>query len=769
MSAQKKRNNKVSDNLIHALRFNKLSNAIHSAPDINTVLIGLREEILKLYEAQVVTIYLIDHTHKEIYSLSVLSPNRVKEIRIPISSSSVAGYVAKTGKMVNIRNVNEQMELMNIDPDLSFDSTWDDKTGVRTKQLLALPILFDNKLLGVIQLVNKKNRRFFTVNDEKNLADLTETLGIALNNLQKSKEKKYSRYDFLINNGIISENELVQAQAIARKQGRNVETVLRENLHVSREDLGKALSQFYGTPFIDLHKVTNNPNIFTKGINLEYFRNSLCVPLAVKHGKTTFAIDDPTDQIKIQEIIKVLRPAQSVFCVALKEDIERFIDTHKAAVKYQNKQPKEKSFSDILSEMKKHEPAVSDVEDEFDDENVDDKAIVMLVRKIIENAYKNRSSDIHIEPYGRKHDADVRFRIDGSCISFLKIPKNHIKAFISRLKILSRLDISERRKPQDGKFRFTVSTGRTIDIRVSTIPTAEGNEDVVLRLLNTSEPFQLHKLMGQNVYERFSIIIKKPYGIILVVGPTGSGKTTTLHSALGYINSPEKKIWTAEDPVEITQYGLRQVQIHPKIGLTFAAAMRAFLRADPDVIMVGEMRDNETARIGIEASLTGHLVLSTLHTNSAPETIIRLVDMGMDPLNFADGLLGIIAQRLVRALCGQCKTSYQPTEVEYDHLIKIYGPLFEKGIGADFSSSSKLFKASGCNACNKTGYRGRFGLYELLIGTGAMKKMVMDRQRIDKIRDLAISEGMTTLMQDGISHVFNGKTDINQVKTVCWQ
>jgi type II secretory ATPase GspE/PulE/Tfp pilus assembly ATPase PilB-like protein len=349
----------------------------------------------------------------------------------------------------------------------------------------------------------------------------------------------------------------------------------------------------------------------------------------------------------------------------------------------------------------------------------------------------------------------------------LTVPKKNIRSVIARFKILADLDIAERRRPQDGKIKYRTSTGKNIELRIATIPTADGNEDVVLRVLADSKPLPLKDIMPARMVEKFETIIRKPYGIILVVGPTGSGKTTTLHSALNFINTPEKKIWTAEDPVEITQYRLRQVQIRSKIGLTFAAAMRAFLRADPDVIMVGEMRDQETAKMGIEASLTGHLVFSTLHTNSASETITRLIDMGMDPFNFADALLGILAQRLVRTLCPQCRQEYHPDRNEYDHLKQLYGPQFDQHINIPFSSRISLYRAGGCDNCNNTGYKGRAGLYELLIKDETLNKLIIERASVDKIRQAAMEAGMTTLMQEGIQFVFAGRTDFNQVVRVC--
>ena len=332
---------------------------------------------------------------------------------------------------------------------------------------------------------------------------------------------------------------------------------------------------------------------------------------------------------------------------------------------------------------------------------------------------------------------------------------------------MSALDIAERRKPQDGKIKFKIDATRTIELRVATVPTQGGQEDVVMRILAASEPLPLTK-MGFSDWNLKALKdnAAKPYGLILVVGPTGSGKTTTLHSVLGYINTPERKIWTAEDPVEITQYGLRQVQMFPKIGLTFATAMRAFLRADPDVIMVGEMRDEETAGIGIEASLTGHLVLSTLHTNSAPETITRLLDMRLDPFSFADALLCIVAQRLGRTLCKSCKEAYSPSEEERHELAVEYGEAFASDLKLG-DPELKLYKPVGCDDCNESGYRGRVGLHEALVGTDPLKQLIIEKAKMEALRDAAIKEGMRTLKQDGIQKIVRGVIDLQQVRAVC--
>jgi type II secretory ATPase GspE/PulE/Tfp pilus assembly ATPase PilB-like protein len=392
---------------------------------------------------------------------------------------------------------------------------------------------------------------------------------------------------------------------------------------------------------------------------------------------------------------------------------------------------------------------------------------VRLVNQIIVDAYQRGASDIHIEPYTARQDTIVRIRIDGECFEYQRIPPSYRRAVVSRIKIMARLDIAERRKPQDGKIKFRLPTHREIELRVATIPTANSNEDVVMRILASNEPIPLDQLqMNERNLRAFQHVIQRPYGLILVVGPTGSGKTTTLHGALAAINIPKRKIWTAEDPIEITQYGLRQVQVNPHIGFTFAAAMRSFLRADPDVIMVGEMRDRETAHIALEASLTGHLVLSTLHTNSAVETITRLLDMDLDVFNFADALLGVLAQRLVRTLCAACKVAYFPPQETFTELQDAYGREAFASLGVEYTPDFRLYQATGCRACEYTGYRGRVSIHELLINTEDIKQLIQSRARTTDILQMARQDGMTILLQDGIQKVLQGLTTLQQVKAV---
>ncbi len=408
-----------------------------------------------------------------------------------------------------------------------------------------------------------------------------------------------------------------------------------------------------------------------------------------------------------------------------------------------------------------------------------DNTLVKLVNSMIIEAFHQRASDIHIEPYPGREKVVIRFRVDGQLRPYLELPSSYRNALVARIKIMCDLDISERRKPQDGKIHFRRFGGLPIELRVATIPTASGLEDVVMRILNASEALPLESLhLSPRNLSELERVLTRPYGMLLCAGPTGSGKTTTLHAALRRLNTPNRKVWTAEDPVEITQRGLRQIQVNPKIGWTFATALRALLRADPDVIMVGEIRDAETAEMAVEASLTGHFVMSTLHTNSAAETILRLRDLGVDPFSFADSLQAILAQRLVRRLCPVCAVhepiprerllelmhDYQ-AQLPPDHPLRDETEL-EREWRQRFSRDGelRLGHAPGCPECGQTGYRGRLALHELLVTSPAMRHLVQTGAAPAALMAQAIHDGMRTLRQDGIEKALIGLTTLAEVR-----
>ena len=579
-----------------------------------------------------------------------------------------------------------------------------------------------------------------------------------------------SKYDYLLNNNIITTEQLLNALDISKKTKGSVEHILVTQFNVSREDIGKSLTECYRHPFKGFDPEASTPVELLTNLKKSFLLQDLWVPLGWEKDSIQVLIDDPINLNKIDVVKALLKAKKADFFIGYKEDIEAYIklffDKKRSSGEMETSEANFDDF-DLMPDISfEEEEEIDDLHgDEFDEAS---GKVVKLVDQILVAAYRKNTSDIHIEPSPITKATTVRFRLDGVCQEYIQVPNTMAKGILSRIKIMAKLDIAERRLPQDGKIKFKRKGIPSFELRVATLPTTGGFEDAVLRILAKSGAMKLDNMgLIQRNLDIMKKIITQPYGLVLVVGPTGSGKTTSLHSALGYINKPGIKIWTAEDPVEITQQGMRQVEAQPKIGLDFARIMRAFLRADPDVIMIGEMRDHETASIGIEASLTGHLVLSTLHTNSAPETITRLLDMGLNPLNFSDAFLGVMAQRLVRRLCSKCREEYHPTKEEFEEIVLDYGrDQFEK-TGITYTDDFTLYKPAGCDACSGTGYKGRLGIHELMEGTPEVKRMIKKQSNSEELLSQAMDDGMTTLKQDGILKAFEGLTDVSEIRRVC--
>jgi len=573
-----------------------------------------------------------------------------------------------------------------------------------------------------------------------------------------------SRYSYLLKKRSVSLTQLQQALAISKKLDKSVEFVLIDHFKVARETIGKSLSEFYGCPFRSFDPDLPVPVEIISNLKQAYLLHTGWVPLSWGKKGLEILMDDPKDLRKIDQVTGLLKANRIEFSVGIREDIERFIHH------FFEKKP-EKPSEDMLEEldMISFVSFEEEEEEEFDD-MLDESSskVVKLIDQVIVTAFRNNASDIHIEPSVISRKAQIRFRTDGVCQNYIEVPLSMARGMLSRIKIMAGLDIAEKRLPQDGKIKFKRKGVRPFELRLATLPTSGGFESAALRILADPGAMKLEE-MGLN--DRNLAVLKKmihqPHGLILAAGPTGSGKTTALHAALGVINRPDIKIWTAEDPIEITQPGLSQVEVKPKIGLDFARVMRSFLRADPDVIMIGEMRDFETASIAVEASLTGHLVFSTLHTNSAPETVTRLLDMGLNTLNFSDAFLCVLAQRLIRKLCTSCRKSYHPSREEYDDIVGEYGVEHFGKTGIEYSENLQLYAPVGCEDCSQSGYKGRMAIHELMEGTPRIKQSIKNRADLETLLSQAFEEGMTTLKQDGIKKMFEGLTDVSEVRRVC--
>ena len=601
--------------------------------------------------------------------------------------------------------------------------------------------------------------------------------------------------EVLVEMGLVSEEQIDQALAEQRRQKRRpLGEILMEMGLVDAMTLRSVLAQKLGIPWVDLRKFRFD----SKALRLvprDMMMRLKVVPLYLAEGTLAIAMENPMDFAVIdavrfscgQRIAPVLSTGEDInHALSTRLNDDPAVWTEEMSVGKSSAQaapagaafevPFESSgnIGELATQLtlEASGPGAADAPDEVVRET--DNTLVKLVNKIILDAQQEGASDIHIEPRPGRGNVRVRFRRDGVLRDYLELPAKFRSAVISRIKIMANLDISERRKAQDGKIDFKRFGPAKIELRVATIPTNNGLEEVVLRLLAAAEPKPLDALqLAPRVLKSLRAAAERPYGLLLVCGPTGSGKTTTLHSVLAHLNDGARKIWTAEDPVEITQAGLSQVQVNAKIGWTFATALRAFLRADPDVVMVGEMRDEETARIAVEASLTGHLVLSTLHTNSAPESITRLLDMGLDPFSFGDALLGVLAQRLARRICPHCA---QPVTLDAATLRKLaeeYCAGLDESAdqvvarwNEEFKGAPQLMRAPGCDRCDRSGYKGRIALHELLVGTPELRRLVHLRSAAAEIARCALSQGMRTLRHDGIEKALLGLTTLEQVRAI---
>jgi type II secretory ATPase GspE/PulE/Tfp pilus assembly ATPase PilB-like protein len=756
---------------------------IHATEHIDEIMLEASQDICKLFNADRLTLYAVNEDRSAIVSKVKTGLNTSRDLKLPITAQSIAGYVAMSRGTVNIADVYDDEALKQIHPSLSFLKEVDKRSGYRTKQMLVVPILDGDVLHGVLQVINNKSDHSFGDLEVEGATQLCKTLATAIHQrMQREQDgarRKATRYDGLIADGVLTQEELQRAVQTAREDAVPVEQVLANAFSIKPPQLGASFAKFFGVPY-----EPSNPG----RIRVEALQGALKPDFVMEQG--WIPLEDGPEGLVVMcldpEAVRGSRILQQVFPrhARVAWRVTTQADFNQTVNQLWGAQRDEQSVEDLLADL--NAPLDEEGEDGSLESAAADNELVKFVNKIIVDAYNQRASDIHIEPLPGKAKTGIRFRIDGSLTPYVEVPAHFRQSMVTRLKIMCDLDISERRKPQDGKIKFKKYGPLDIELRVATIPSAGGVEDVVMRILAAGEPIPLEKL-GLTAHNRENLerTVSKPYGLFYVCGPTGSGKTTTLHSVLKFLNTPDTKIWTAEDPVEITQKGLRQVQVNKKAGIDFALVMRAFLRADPDIIMVGESRDKETVSMGVEASLTGHLVFSTLHTNSAPESITRLLDMGMDPFNFADALLGILAQRLAKRLC-DCKEAYVPAHEELRGFISEYSldlknteawqddpggeaqKLYEEWVETYGSDGQlKFYRAVGCDKCNKTGYKGRVGLHELLVADDEIKRLVQERARGADIFVAAVAGGMRTLKMDGMEKIMMGLTDLKQVRSVC--
>ena len=550
----------------------------------------------------------------------------------------------------------------------------------------------------------------------------------------------------------LTEEKLQEALSVQAEKGGRLGEVLVGLRAVSEEDVARALGAQLDLPYLARIFVDEIDAELVQKVPINFAKQARMLPLGIEDDVIVLAVADPLDTAVLDHARMLLGTDVSPRLALGSTIIDAINSVYDRSVNEAEKLVDEMEAQDLDS-------LAHELEEPQDLLDADDEApIIRLVNSLLFRAAKERASDIHVEPMER--ELIVRFRIDGVLQEIIKPPKRYQNSIVSRVKIMSQLNIAEKRLPQDGRIRIKLA-GRDIDIRVSTIPTTHG-ERIVMRLLDKNATLlDLAEIgMGKQVLEGMESVVRRSHGIILVTGPTGSGKTTTLYGALSRINTPDLNILTVEDPVEYQLKGIGQMPINPKIGLTFASGLRSFLRQDPDVIMVGEIRDRETAEIAIQASQTGHLVLSTVHTNDAAGAVIRLVEMGIEPFLVASSLTAILAQRLVRRVCPDCRVAYEPTDAELKEVGLTKKTLMEK------HGVTTIYKATGCHSCNKNGYRGRTGIYELLLVDDEIRQLVLRNVDSGTIKKAATAKGMLTLLDDGARKISAGETTIAEVLSI---
>ncbi|MBF7073714.1 GspE/PulE family protein [Glaciecola sp. MH2013] len=702
--------------------------------------------ILQIFGAARMSLFQRRRQHQDLVA-RFKTGKETRQIKVPISPSSIAGYVALAQRPLVIDDPYNAEHLASVHPRLRFAGQFDKSGTFVTQNILCVPVINADVLMGVMQIINKAASGF---NDE-DVAIAVQVAEILGDKFRYELGGTKHQFEYLIHRGLTSQkiiDELSENDAPVKSI---IQRLMSEH-RIPESEIGNAISVHYQVPFIGY--IPDKYHLYQSDsrLNLSYLKRNHVAVVSDANDSPIVLMTEPNNATLLMEIESALGIDSYEIAVGLPNHILQYLGENVGG-----SGPGE--LDEILDEIG---TTGEDAEELGDDLADDAPAVVRLVSRVLHDAKRLNASDIHVDPE-KGAPTRVRMRVDGVIRDINQVPASHHNAVIARIKIMSSLNIAEKRVPQDGKLTFKMS-GQAVEVRVATIPTVAG-EGVVMRILATGGAMPISKMnLSPRNMGMLEVMIQNPHGILLVVGPTGSGKTTTLHAVLGYLNTPDKKIWTAEDPVEITQPGLQQVQVQAKIGFTFANALRAFLRADPDIILIGEMRDKETAHAGIEASLTGHLVLSTLHTNSAPETITRLLDLGLDPVNFADACVGILAQRLIRTLCPECKVGYPASDFDKAFIKRQYGDEFLDELGLNFDGEIELYKGEGCENCGGTGYKGRTGVHELLGMSPELRGMVYKEASVPEMKAQAAKDGMRTLTQDAILKVIKGDTDIAQVQ-----
>lgn len=753
----------LKSEVAYRTRLQEITNAIYAASDIDSILIDAPDAVSGLLGARRTTIYFMDGLRRELVS-RFKSGNEISEIRVPVSKKSIAGYSAVSRKIVNVKDVYDAEEIAALDPLLEFDSSWDEKTGFVTRQVLAAPILFKSSLFGVVQIINRSRGGGFSLNDEKKISEIAEIIGIAFFKQRQMEASLKGRFDYLLRKHIITPEELDMAAVAASERRKALERFLVEDLEISRQEVLEALSRYYNVPSIQYTTNMMIPANLVQDLDTSHMEAQRWVPVGIENGEVVVAMANPDDLETINRIRPLFSGHNIRVAVAIENDILNIIRQVIA------KKTESQNLEDFLGPM----PDLSG-DEWLKTASPGEKSshVRRIVRSLISDARKAGATAIHIEPLPEQMKAVIRFRINNECRIYQIVSGASGDAVMDRIRIMAGLGISRRQSPCHGKIRFKQKDDQEIILGVTVIPTFEGGDDVVIRFLPSGDiPALDTSGLGPDQFKLLAESVNRSHGLVLVAGPPRSGRTTILHSIAALLNHDEKKIWTVENPVEFVNKGLRQVQAGDMEDNDYSSAVNSLLQADPDVIMIGDLPDEKTVTSAIKASNCGCLVLSSVNSSDAINGLWRLFCLKADPAELAEVLICVLSQRLVKTLCPVCKKSRHPGKDEYEKIVGLYGQdAFKTRLGIPYCKDLVFYSPDGCPECNYTGYQGRTGIHELLMITDEIRDIIYSqipgRHLISQIHDQAAESGMETMLQSGIAKVFAGICDLQQVRKAC--
>lgn len=738
---------------------------------------SLTNSLKSIFSCESATLLNYDDNQKELYSRNYRSRS-TDEIRFQVSVNNLAGFVATTRKPVNISDVHSKEELAKHHRDLAYDDSWDDENGFKARSIILIPLPHKNKLVGVMEIVNKTDGTPFLEVDFIRAKAIALVMGLALVKLKErshdneetviqtnapDEEKKPTKFSYLIANGFLTDDELTLINKKSQESGIDVEDLLIKEHFLRPLDVGKSLETFYYIPYEGFDESTRKPDLEHYEINTATLHNQHWVPLKNGAPGMVILVNDPTDKNVIETIKQTFPGKKTEFRVGLKMDIQEYITGFYKVEESQNISETEILAEDKILELVIEEQKTQASENQIVTPDSNNK----LFDEMLSNAVKQGVTDIHIEPGMEGKNLLIRLRKEGACRVYEEVPSNMQKEIINHIKTLAGLDLSVNQLPQNGKFIWSLEADK-YELSVVVFPTIGNLEDAMLRVSQIGKPVPRFIPITQMEFsdpnlDKIMSRIHASKGMVLVTGPEGTGKTTTLHAFLGHLNTPEKKIVTAESPVDIVQSGLRQIQTNQEIGLNYSFALETFLLGNPDIIMIGEIADAETLKLCNEAAKE-RLVFSSFQAKSTMDAIRIMREMNLDSNQFAETFLLIMAQKLVPSLCSACKEDYHPSQEEFEMLEKFYGSNNFSDLGFQYNDNLTLKKAVGCKQCIFTGYSGKIVLQEVLERTHELNRLIAEKAPLEEIQSQALKDGMVTLNQDGIYKIMNGDCDFKKIQ-----